>query len=103
MALASDVMPLYGLIFAVVIFLGIYSTATPLMWTVCERFSEEGSARYCYLVVGLTLVGYFGGMLLPFGELVNLIYPTVGYAGLLFLVCAILKDLRTAVSLRQQT
>lgn len=95
MALASDVLPLYGLFFAVVIFLGIYSTVTPLLWTVCERFAEQGSSRYRLLVVALTLLGYFGGTLLPFGELVNLIYPTVGYAGLLFLVCAIIKDIRS--------
>lgn len=93
MALASDVLPLYGMVFAIVIFLGIYSTVTPLSWTVCERLAEEGSAGYRWLVVALTLVGYFGGMLLPFGKLVNLIYPTVGYAGFLFLVCAIRKDL----------
>lgn len=95
LALASEVLPIYGLIFAVVIFLGIYSTVTPLLWTVCERFSEEGTSRYRLLVISLTLLGYFGGMLLPFGKLLNLIYPTVGYAGLLFLVCAILKDLRS--------
>ena len=95
MALASDVLPLYGLVFAAVIFLGIYSTVTPLLWTVCERFAPEGTNTYRILVVALTLVGYFGGMLLPFGKLVNLIYPTVGYAGLLFLVCALVKDFRS--------
>ena len=94
MALASDVLPLYGLVFAMVIFLGIYSTVTPLLWTVCERFAAEGTNAYRALVIGLTLVGYFGGMLLPFDKLVNLIYPTVGYAGLLFLACALVKDFR---------
>jgi len=94
MALASNVLPLYGTVFAVVIFLGIYTTVTPLLWTVCERFSEERTPKYRVLVVCLTLVGLIGGSLLPFGKLVNLIYPTVGYAGLLFLACAIFTDIK---------
>jgi uncharacterized membrane protein YkvI len=96
MVLASQVMPVYGSIFAVIIFMGIFTTVTPLLWTVCARFASEGTARYRSLVVGLTLVGLFGGTLLPFGKLINIIYPTVGYAGLLFLVCAIFRDIRRA-------
>lgn len=94
MALASDVLPVYGSVFAIVIFLGIYTTVTPLLWTVCERFSDEATPRYRVLVVCLTLVGLLGGMVLPFDRLVNLIYPTVGYAGLLFLSCAIFTDIK---------
>jgi len=41
--------------------------------------------------------GIFGGMKLPFDELVNLIYPTTGYVGILFLVFVISKDLRIAL------
>jgi uncharacterized membrane protein YkvI len=94
MVLASQVMPVYGAIFAIIIFMGIFTTVTPLLWTVCARFASEGTARYRWLVVCLTLVGLVGGTLLPFGELINMIYPTVGYAGLLFLACAVFRDLR---------
>ena len=96
MGLANSVLPIYGTIFAVIIFLGIYSTATPLIWTVCARFAEEGTTRYRVLVVALTGVGYFGGMLLPFDKLVNLIYPTVGYVGIAFLIFVVIKDLKAA-------
>jgi uncharacterized membrane protein YkvI len=95
MALASGVLPIYGAIFAIVIFFGIYSTATPLLWTVCARFAEDKTPRYRVLVVALTCVGFFGGMVLPFDKLVNLIYPTIGYAGMLFLVFVITKDLKS--------
>ncbi len=97
MVLASQVMPVYGKIFAVIIFLGIFTTVTPLMWTVCARFADEATHRYRVLVVGLTIVGLIGGTVLPFGKLINLIYPTVGYAGLLFLACAISTDIRRAL------
>ena len=96
MSLASEVLPIYGAIFAIIIFMGIYTTATPLAWTVCARFATEGTSRYRGLVVGLTLVGLFGGTLLPFDKLINVIFPTVGYAGLLFLACAIIRDFRRA-------
>ena len=33
MVLASQVMPVYGTIFAIIIFLGIFTTVTPLLWT----------------------------------------------------------------------
>lgn len=95
MALASNVLPVYGAVFAVIIFLGIYTTVTPLLWTVCERFADETTPSYRVLVVVLTLVGLVGGTTLPFGQLVNLIYPTVGYAGLLFLCCAIVTDIKS--------
>ena len=94
MALANKVLPMYGIVFAIIIFLGIYTSVTPLLWTICSRFADEGTSRYRGLVVGLALVGLFGGTLLPFGKLINIIYPTVGYAGLLFLACAIFCDMR---------
>lgn len=92
MVLASQVLPIYGEIFAIIIFLGIYSTATPLLWTVCARFSEEKTRKYKILVITLTSVGFFGGMVLPFDKLINRIYPTFGYAGMVFLTFAIAKD-----------
>ena len=96
MVLATNALPIYGAVFAVIIFMGIYTTATPLLWTICARFAEEATPRYRLLVIALTLVGLIGGLALPFGKLVNLIYPTVGYAGLLLLACLIFTDIRAA-------
>lgn len=100
LTLANSVLPIYGAIFAIIIFLGIYSTATPLLWTVCARFAEDGTPRYRVLVIALTCVGFFGGMVLPFDKLVNLIYPTMGYAGIAFLIFVISKDLRAVLAKR---
>jgi len=94
LVLATKVFPAYGSIFAIVIFLGIYTTVTPLMWTICRRFSEEHSIRFRLLAVGLTLVCLLGGNLLPFGQLINLIYPSIGYVGLVLMGCLVFKDLR---------
>ena len=100
MALAQNVMPLYGSVFAIVIFLGIYTTVTPLLWTVCARFAEDHTPRYRLLVVGLTFTGFLGATVLPFGELLNLIYPSVGFVGLLILVCLIVTDVKKSLIAR---
>ena len=100
MALAENVFPIYGSIFAIVIFFGIYTTVTPLLWTVCSRFSEENTTRYRVIVLTLTGVSFLGATVLPFGELVNLIYPTIGYVGLLILVSMLMKDIRLGLFAR---
>ncbi|MBA59826.1 MAG: hypothetical protein CMQ40_11750 [Gammaproteobacteria bacterium] len=94
LVLATEVFPIYGSIFAVVIFLGIYTTVTPLLWTVCRRFFPEDTSRFRILALGLTLVCLLGGNLLPFGQLINWIYPSIGYVGLLFMCCLIYKDIQ---------
>ena len=94
LALASEFFTGYEQVLALVIFLSIYSTATPLLWTVVVRLSAEGTRAYQLWVVALSGLGLAVAFLLPFAKLVNIIYPTVGYAGLLFLSCAIVSDLR---------
>ena len=97
LALASGVLPLYGSIFAAIVFIAIYTTVTPLLWSLCERFANEGELRYTVLTVGLSLLGFIGGTRLPFDKLINLIYPTVAYAGVLFLGCVVLKTVKRVV------
>jgi len=91
--LATKALPIYGSIFALVIFMGIYTTVTPLIWTVCRRFFEERTKNFNLLSISLTLICLLVGNLLPFGQLINLIYPSIGYVGLILIICLILKDL----------
>jgi uncharacterized membrane protein YkvI len=64
--LATKALPIYGSIFALVIFMGIYTTVTPLIWTVCRRFFEERTESFNLLSISLTLICLLGGNLLPF-------------------------------------
>ena len=97
LVLAAEVFPLYGSIFAIVIFLGIYTTVTPLLWSVCRRFSSDRSNSFKLISIGLTLFCLVGGNLLPFGEMINLIYPSIGYVGLFLLFCVVFRDIRSLV------
>ena len=94
MHLAQNFTPMLGAFFAVAIFLGIFTTLTPLIWTVCTRFSEEGTVRYRVLIVVLGAIAYVGGTVLSFSQLLNILYPTVGTVGLVILVCQIFTDVK---------
>ena len=94
LVLATNVFPIYGSIFAFVIFLGIYSTVTPLIWTVCRRFFDEYTLNFNLLAILLTSICLFGGNLLPFGKLINIIYPSIGYIGLILFISLVFKDLK---------
>jgi uncharacterized membrane protein YkvI len=92
LVLATRVFPSYGSIFAIVIFLGIYTTVTPLIWTVCRRFTIEHSIGFRMLAFWITLICWFGGNFFSFGQIVNLIYPSIGYVGIFLLGSLMFKD-----------
>ncbi|MEM7100139.1 MAG: hypothetical protein AAF541_17860 [Pseudomonadota bacterium] len=101
MTLAQGITSELALVFGVFITLGIYTTASPMLWVVCVRFTQEHATSYKVLAMILALVGVLGGSIVPFGQLVNLIYPTVGYAGAVLVICMVTKDLREWRAVRQ--
>jgi uncharacterized membrane protein YkvI len=50
--------------------------------------------KFNLLAIFLTLICLFGGNLLPFGKLINIIYPSIGYIGIVLFISLIFKDLR---------
>ena len=93
--LAQQVSPIVGLLFAIVLLAEIYNTAVPMVWTVANQFVDEKAdkRKYRFLIALLCAVIFMGGQL-PFGMLVNLIYPFVGYFGALFIVVVIVQLIR---------
>lgn len=77
--------------FSAVLFCGIYTTAAPMLWSVCNRIAADGTRKFKMTAVVLTAAAYMGA-LLPFGRLVGTIYPYTGYLGLLFLVCLLYRQ-----------
>lgn len=92
--LAEQLWAPLGAAYTGILVLGIFSTATPMVWIALSRFAEDGSARYRGLAVLLVIIAYGAGQLLSFRELVHLIFPTVGYAGLILLVGLLIKQVR---------
>lgn len=101
LVLANDLSPLLAAGISVMILAGIYTTAVPLLWTVSSRFYSDGKPGYKYLTLALAVVGTAVGLLIPFSQMVNLVYVINGYVGVLLLVLMLVKTGTRLVKRRQ--
>lgn len=90
--LAQNIHPAVAAIFSIVIFLGIYTTAVPMLWGVVRQFAEDGTKKSAVMALILTIIGLFLGMT-DFRKLVNTIYPFSGYVGVALLILVMAKDI----------
>ncbi|MDO5755456.1 MAG: hypothetical protein Q4P28_04420 [Tissierellia bacterium] len=91
--LAGEISPLLANIFSVIIFLGIYTTSVPLLWTVVSRFSEEGTSKFRLLTVVVGAVAVIIGLNIQFDTLVNIVYVLNGYLGMILLLFMIYRSI----------
>lgn len=89
--LANDFSPILASGISVMILAGIYTTAIPLLWTVSSRFFADKTPKFKYLTIALAAVGTVVGLVLPFSQMVNLVYVINGYVGILLLALMIVK------------
>lgn len=83
--LAGNISPVVASAISVMILLGIYTTAIPLLWTVSSRFFQDKTAKFKYLTIGLAALGIVVGLVLPFSQMVNTVYVINGYVGMVML------------------
>lgn len=91
LVLASDLSPLLASGFSLIILAGIYTTAVPLLWTVSARFVPEQTKAFTALTLILAALGTLIGLVLPFSQMVNIVYVINGYVGILLLVLMLAK------------
>lgn len=91
LVLAKDVSPVLAAGISVMILAGIYTTAVPLLWTVSSRFFADRTPRFKYLTIALAVVGTVIGLVLPFSQMVNIVYVVNGYVGILLLALMLVK------------
>lgn len=101
LVLASDISPVLASGISVMILAGIYTTAVPLLWTVSSRFFADRTPRFKYLTIALAVVGTVIGLVLPFSQMVNIVYVINGYVGVLLLVLMLAKT-ATRLARREQ-
>lgn len=79
---AASISPVFGHIFSVLLLLGIYTTAVPMLYTVCNKISSDGKSKaYRITAIVTAIVSIFGGQL-SFSTMISIIYPISGYAGI---------------------
>lgn len=83
--MAKNISNLVGNIFSVILIAGIYTTAAPLLWNVCNSCYEEKTKGFNVMAIVCTILGILGGML-PFAYLVNFMYPISGTVGVIIIM-----------------
>lgn len=89
--LAGDIGPAVASGISVMILAGIYTTAVPLLWTVSSRFFPDKTPRFKYLTIALAILGTVIGLLIPFSQMVNIVYVINGYVGVILLALMLVK------------
>lgn len=88
--LARKISYIFGAVFSIMLVLGIFSSCSVMMWSVCSRFSFKRKAWNTLCAVGVAVFAYLVS-LLSFGKLIGTVYPIIGYIGLLFIGCVLYK------------
>ncbi|WP_411959009.1 hypothetical protein ACK56M_21210 [Pseudomonas sp. s4] len=91
--LASNMSAWVGNTFAILLFVGIYTTAASILWAVCLNFDPTEAARFKRMSILLSIVA-FGCSLFPFGKLVGFIFPVSGWLGMGYVFFIAVKALR---------
>jgi uncharacterized membrane protein YkvI len=86
LALALNINPVFGSIYAILILFAIYSSAVPLLYGPATRFVDEKTPKGKVIMVVLALAGGFIATLLPYNILMNYIYVINGYVGIVFII-----------------
>lgn len=79
---ASNVIAGFGAVYAIIIFLALYTTTCPLLWSAIAPFAKDGTARYRGLVVGGTALGLVIALAVPYDVLMNYVWVISGYVGM---------------------
>lgn len=88
--LAKRISAVLGALFSVILLMGIFSSCSAMMWTICEKFVKQGTGK-SYLLCVLVSAGALLLGLLPFKSLIGYIYTGFGYVGLIFIGCVLKK------------
>lgn len=90
--MAKEISNIVGIIFSVILILGIYTTATPLLWSICSSFSVEKTKKFNIIATIFTFFSLIFSRL-SFSILVNMIYPISGILGVIILSGLIIRGI----------
>lgn len=94
LTLANSIHPWLAETFAVIIFIGIYTSACPLLWTGIRKLSNEGTSKYKWLTIAGGALGCVIACYVPYRPLLNVIYGLNGYLGFILIAFMIVNDVR---------
>lgn len=96
--IAKKISPALAIVYTLIVFTEIYTTAGPLLWTPVKRIaSDEKSNRYRIALVVLGVIGVIVGINVDFASLINVVYVINGYVGFILLFAMIITDVRVRI------
>lgn len=78
----NEISPWLGIIAAVFVYLMIFSTAISNFYGMAHRLSTKHPTKYFQILFGSVIVA-FGLSFVPFGTLVGIVFPVLGYIGII--------------------
>lgn len=94
--LATKISGVFGAVFSVVLIIGMFSSCSTMVWSFCSEFFKNDRKKNRIFSV----ITVFGCMLLgfvPFGNLMSVVYPLIGYSGLVFIGAVVVKGVKRIV------
>ena len=88
--LAKRISYVLGAVFSIFLILGIYSSCSAMMWTVCTKFATGNEHKDRIIALSIAVLTFILG-LFSFSQLIGLFYPIIGYAGIFFIGCVVYK------------
>lgn len=101
LAAIQHTLPMLAFPYSIVIILGIFTTATGMLFLLSDRFAVEGSKKSYAIIFGTAAFGAIGGTFIPFSIIVNIVYSILGFSGDLLAVLMIIKFIRVRHEERQ--
>lgn len=94
LVIASRISSVLGVLVGVMICVALFTTVTPLLYSCTAKFAQDGTMKFRVLAIVIGIAGAYGGSLLPFGTLINIIFPLSGYISFIMLVAVIICVIR---------
>lgn len=98
LVLAKTIHSWLAAVFAVIIFIGIYTSACPLLWTGIRKLANEGSKKYKYLTIAGAVLGCLIACHISYRPLLNVIYGLNGYLGFILVAFMIVNDIKVRIN-----
>ena len=101
LAIAKEVNPVFATLYAFVIFGLIFNTVFSLYYALGKRFAAGSEKRFKFFVTAFSLSGFLVSFMC-FRQLVAVMYPIIGYMGLLMLVVLVVASYRKKAKIRKE-
>ena len=101
LAIAKEVNPVFAPLYAFVIFGLLFNTVFSLYYALGKRFAAGSEKRFKFFVTAFSLSGFLVSFM-GFRQLVAVMYPIIGYMGLLMLVVLVVASYRKKAKIRKE-